>query len=66
LSDPDDPIPLLFNFDGGDYVVMTRVLIGLLPVSDHLLAHGDLYPVDAPDGAITLQDLVLLQKLLLQ
>ena len=74
LLDPVDPVPLLFNFnDGdvvtdsdvnaGDYLVVMRAVLGLAPVSNDMLAHADLYPNGAPDGLITIQDLILLQKL---
>jgi hypothetical protein len=75
LLDPVDPIPLLFNFndgdvatDGdvnaGDYLVILRAILGLTPVTNNMLAHNDLYPTGAPDGIITIQDLILLQQLL--
>jgi YVTN family beta-propeller protein len=74
LLDQVDPAPLLFNFndgdvvtDGdvnaGDYLVVMRAVLGLTPVTDDMLAHADLYPQGAPDGLITLQDLVLLLQL---
>ncbi|MDH3981206.1 MAG: thrombospondin type 3 repeat-containing protein [Gammaproteobacteria bacterium] len=44
----------------GDYLVLSRAVLGLIPTDNHLLAHGDLYPVGAPDGVINLQDLILL------
>ena len=77
LLDAADPIPLTVNIgdgdmtaDGnlnaGDMLVMTRVVLGLLPVTTVHLARGDLYPSGSPDGKINLQDLVLLQGLLLQ
>ncbi len=76
LLDAVDPIPLTVNIgdgdmtaDGnlnaGDLLVMTRVVMGLLPVTEVHLAHGDLYPSGAPDGKINLPDLILLQGLLL-
>ena len=75
LLDAVDPIPLLFNFndgdvvtDGdvntGDYLVVTRVVLGLTPVTNDILAHADLYPDGAPDGQVTIQDLILLLQLL--
>lgn len=71
LPDPVDPIPLVFNYnDGdvvtdsnvnaGDYLVVMRTVLGLTPVTDHMLAHADLYPDGTPDGLITIQDLILL------
>jgi hypothetical protein len=38
----------------------------LLVATETHLAHGDLRPAGAPDGAIGLADVVLIQKLLLQ
>ena len=74
LLDPVDPIPLVFNFndgdvvtDGdinaGDFLVVMRAVLGLTPVTNDMLAHTDLYPDGAPDGLITIQDLILLQQL---
>ena len=79
ISMPTDPLPLLFNFDdgdvappgspdgninAGDYVVMMRLVLGLLAPGDSELAHGDLYPPGAPDGEIGLPDLLQLLQLL--
>ena len=77
LLDAVDPIPLTINladgdmtadgsFNAGDLLVTTRVVLGLLATTGTHLAHGDLYPVGAPDGRINIQDLILLQKRLLQ
>jgi DNA-binding beta-propeller fold protein YncE len=74
LLDPVDPVPLVFNFndgdavtDGdvnaGDYLVVLRAVLGLTPVTNNILAHADLYPDGAPDGLITIQDLILLMQL---
>jgi Bacterial TSP3 repeat/Cytochrome c554 and c-prime len=78
-DDGVDPIPLLFNYEDGnvapygtpdtvtntgDLLVCLQLVLGLKPVTDLELAHADLYPVGAPDGAITLSDLMLLQQLL--
>ena len=74
LFDAVDPVPLLFNFnDGdvvtdsdvnaGDYLVVMRAVLGLTPVTNDMLAHADLYPNGAPDGLITMQDLILLLQL---
>jgi hypothetical protein len=49
----------------GDYVVMQRIVMGLLEPDSTMLAHGDLYPPGAPDGVINLQDLLLLQERLM-
>ena len=73
-SDAADPIPLTFNFDDGDvatdgnintgdYVVMMRLVLGLVQPDDTYLAHGDLYPAGLPDGIISLQDLLVFQQL---
>ncbi len=77
LNDGVDPIPLVVNVaDGdvnangvvnsGDLVVTIRIILGLLAATDTHLAHGDLYPAGAPDGVITLSDLMALQQLILQ
>lgn len=74
LSDAVDPIPLDFNFgdgdvvtDGvinaGDYIVMVRLVLGLLQPDNTDLAHADLYPADYPDGIINIQDLLVFQQL---
>jgi hypothetical protein len=76
LLDPVDPIPLIFNFNNGDvvtdgdvnagdYLVVMRAVLGLTPVTNDMLAHTDLYPDGAPNGLITIQDLILLQQFLL-
>jgi hypothetical protein len=44
--------------------MVMRAVIGLTPVTDNMLAHSDLYPDGTPDGLITIQDLILLQRLL--
>lgn len=44
--------------------MVMRAVIGLIPVTDNMLAHSDLYPDGTPDGLITIQDLILLQQLL--
>jgi hypothetical protein len=75
LTDGADPIPLLFNYADGDVVTDNQVngadllltlqmLVGLRATDDHALAHVDLYPPGAPDGAITLSDYLLLLRLL--
>jgi hypothetical protein len=75
-----DPIPLHFNFDDGnvapwgapdtqvnsaDLLVCMQFVLGLKDPTDEDLAHGDLYPVGAPDGIIGLPDYIQLQKLVL-
>lgn len=78
LNDASDPVPLIFNhadgdvaplgdpdgaINGGDYVVMLRLVLKLLQPTDMELAHGDLYPPGVPDGRIDLPDLLLLQQM---
>jgi hypothetical protein len=46
--------------NAGDYLMVMRAVIRLIPVTDDMLAHSDLYP----DGLITIQDLILLLQLL--
>jgi hypothetical protein len=80
LLDPTDPIPLDFNFNDGDVappgaldgivnaadmLVVTRAVLGLIPVDNSLLSHADLYPAGTPDGNIDLRDLLLVMKLAL-
>jgi hypothetical protein len=75
-----DPVPLHFNYDDGnvapwgardtetnfaDLLVCSQFVIGLKEPTNEDLAHGDLYPIGAPDGKIDLSDYFLLQKLLL-
>jgi len=77
-ADAADPIPLVFNNDdgdvaplgspdghvnAGDYLVMIRIVLGLVTPGDTELAHGDLYPSGAPDGEINLSDLLQLLQL---
>jgi hypothetical protein len=76
LNDGADPIPLLFNLADGDVVTDTdvnsgdllftlQIILGRREKTDHALAHIDLYPPAAPDGAITLSDYLLLMGLVL-
>jgi len=76
-GDASDPIPLLFNHGDGDlvpdgdlnaadYLVALQIALGQRAVTDHALAHGDLYLPGAPDGVINLQDVILLLKLVQQ
>jgi hypothetical protein len=58
LGSPDS------NITTGDYLVMLRIVLGLVTPGDTELAHGDLYPVGAPDGVIDLPDLLQLLQLL--
>ncbi len=52
--------------NAGDLWVLTRAVLGLIPVDNHLLQHGDLYPSGAPDGVINIQDLILITQMALQ
>jgi hypothetical protein len=81
ITDPNDPIPLDFNFADGDLapsgtpdsiinvadlLIAQQIVLGLLAPTSQELAHGDLYPPGAPDGLINIQDLILLQQLVFQ
>jgi hypothetical protein len=50
--------------NGGDYLVMVRIVLGQVTATSLELEHGDLYPVGAPDGEINLSDLLLMHPLL--
>lgn len=50
--------------NASDLLVCLQLVLGMKPVTDLELAHVDLYPVGAPDGAITLSDLLRLQQML--
>jgi lysophospholipase L1-like esterase len=52
------------QFNSGDLLVATRIVLGLVPATSLELAHGDVYPPGTPDGVISLQDLILLWQLL--
>jgi len=52
------------SVNAGDYLVMLRIVLGLETATSMELDHGDLYPPNAPDGAIDLSDLLLMQLLL--
>ena len=45
-----------------DYLITSRIVLGLVTAGDLEYAHGDIYPVGAPDGIINVQDLLLLQQ----
>jgi hypothetical protein len=45
-----------------DYLVASRIVLGLITPGDLEYAHGDLYPAGAPDGVINIQDMLLLQQ----
>jgi hypothetical protein len=50
--------------DVSDLLVCLQLVMGLKPVTDLERSHVDLYPPGAPDGDITLSDLLLLQQML--
>ena len=50
--------------NASDLLVCLQVVLGMKPVTDLVLAHADLYPAGAPDGDITLSDLLRLQQLM--
>ena len=74
-----DTLPVNFNFDdgdvapygnpnsivdSGDLLIGMQLILGIKPTTDLERAHMDLYPAGAPDGEITLSDLILLQKII--
>jgi hypothetical protein len=78
-DDGVDPIPLHTNFEDGniapygaidtetnaaDLLVCTQIVLGQKSVTTEILQHVDLYPAGAPDGEITLSDLIRLQALM--
>jgi hypothetical protein len=77
--DGADPLPILYNYADGniapynnidtetnaaDFLIGMQIVLGLKDVTDEVLQHVDLYPAGAPDGEITLSDLILLQEML--
>ena len=42
---------------------MMQFVLGMKTPTDHDLAHGDVHPAGAPDGMITLSDLIVVQKM---
>ena len=75
--DDVDPIPLTYNFADGDlaplgspdgvvnaadYLIATRISLGMVNPTLLELSHGDVYPVGTPDGVINIQDMLLLQQ----
>lgn len=48
-----------------DMLLMQRHVLGITTLDTSSIARGDLYPASGGDGALTIQDLVLLQKLIL-
>jgi len=45
-----------------DYLIASRIALGLVNATNLELSHGDLFPVGTPDGIINIQDLLLLQQ----
>ena len=79
--DGTDPVPTLYNYEdgnvapygspdsesnAGDLLVCMQLVLGIKPVTGLELSHADVYPVGAPDGAITLSDYILLLQRFLQ
>lgn len=77
ISDLDDAAPLNYNFNDGDlaplgnpdgiinaadFLIATRIALGILTPTGLELSHGDIYPPGAPDGIINIQDLILLMN----
>jgi hypothetical protein len=75
-----DPVPLHYNYADGnvapwgaidtdvnaaDLLVCLQFVLGLKVPTNEDLAHGDLYPIGAPDGEIGLPDYIQLQKLVM-
>ena len=75
-----DPVPLHYNYTDGnvapwgaidtdvnaaDLLVCLQFVLGLKDPTNEDLAHGDLYPIGAPDGEIGLPDYIQLQKLVM-
>ncbi|MGB5259003.1 MAG: di-heme oxidoredictase family protein [Gammaproteobacteria bacterium] len=48
--------------NGADYLIASRIALGLINPTALEYSHGDLYPAGAPDGIINIQDLLLLQQ----
>jgi hypothetical protein len=80
LIDGVDPIPLTFNHNDGnlaplgspggginaaDVLICQYIALGQVSATELELSHGDLYPPDAPNGIINLQDCLLLMQLVL-
>lgn len=51
--------------NAADYLVATRIVLGLHTATPLNLAHGDMYPVGAPDGDIDTSDLILILQAVL-
>lgn len=50
--------------NAGDFLVMQRIVLGIITPDAITLAHGDLYPVNAPDGKIDTSDLLIQHQLI--
>ena len=54
------------QINAGDLVLMQRHVLGASVITDpDSITRGDLYPPGAGDGQLTVQDMLLLQKILL-
>ncbi|VAW53360.1 hypothetical protein MNBD_GAMMA06-387 [hydrothermal vent metagenome] len=51
--------------NAGDLILMQRHVLGLVTLDASSVTRGDLYPAGTGDGVLTIQDLLLLQKLIL-
>lgn len=51
--------------NAGDLVLMQRHVMGISALDTDSITRGDLYPAGTGDGVLTVQDLLLLQKLVL-
>lgn len=58
LGQPDGLI------NAADYLLLQRIVLGDLGITNLELSHGDLYPPGSPDGLINVQDMILLLKLI--
>ena len=58
LGQPDGLI------NAADYLLLQRIVLGDLAITNLELSHGDLYPPGSPDGLINTQDMILLLKLI--
>lgn len=49
-------------FNAADYLIATRISLGLETATPVHLAHGDMYPAGTPDGVINTSDVLLVLK----